>query len=212
MVEGAKSRLCDNQFGKINEKVENFISPMKETRNDTDGEMQTEFQRRRVARGPRRKSMPCEKDQISDDIVRFLGADRVRVEKLVFNQLYHYLDNDGLLSANQSGFRRLHSTVTCLLKNTDDWYTGLDSGQMLGMVFVDLKKAFDTVDHRVLCNKLELHGVQQRELSWVESYLTNRKQYCCAGGYDSKMGEVEIGVPQGSCMYVCMYVYIICHD
>ena len=86
-------------------------------------------------------------------------------EKLVFNQLYHYLDNNDLLSTNQSGFRRLHSTVTCLLKNTDDWYTGLDSGQMLGMVFVDLKKAFDTVDHRVLCNKLELYGVQQRELS-----------------------------------------------
>ena len=71
-------------------------------------------------------------------------------EKLVFNQLYRYLDNNGLLSTDQSGFRRLHSTVTFLLKNTDDWYTGLDSGQMLGMVFVNLKKAFDTVDHRVL--------------------------------------------------------------
>ena len=49
-------------------------------------------------------------------------------EKLVFNQLYQYLDHNGLLSPDQSGFRRLHSTVTCLLKNTDDWYTGLDSG------------------------------------------------------------------------------------
>ena len=86
-------------------------------------------------------------------------------EKIVFTQLYQSLDHNGLLSPNQSGFRRLHSTVTCLLKNTDDWYTGLDSGQMLGIVFVDLKKAFDTVDHRVLCIKLMLYGVQQRKLS-----------------------------------------------
>ena len=127
----------------------------------------------------------------------------------MFNQLYHYLDNNGLLSTNQSGFRRLHSTVTCLLKNTDDWYTGLESGQMLGMVFVDLKKAFDTVDHRVLCIKLELYVVQQRELSWVESYLTNRKQYCCVGGYDSRMGEVEVGVPQGLCLGPLLFLIYI---
>ena len=86
-------------------------------------------------------------------------------EKLVSNQLYQYLDHNDLHIPNQSGFRRLHSTVTCLLKNTDDWYTGLDSGQMLGMVFVDLKKDFETFDHRVLCNKLKLYWIQQRELS-----------------------------------------------
>ena len=61
-------------------------------------------------------------------------------ENLASNQLYQYLDHNGLLSPNQSGVRRLHSTVTCLLKITDDWYTGLDSGRMLGMVFVDLKR------------------------------------------------------------------------
>ena len=80
-------------------------------------------------------------------------------EKLVSNQLYQYLDYNSQFSPNQSGFRRLDSTVTCLLKNIYDWYTGLDSRQMLGMVFVDLKKAFDTIDHRVVCNKLTLYGV-----------------------------------------------------
>ena len=85
--------------------------------------------------------------------------------KLVCNELYQYLDHNGLLSHNQSGFSRLHSTVACLLEITDDWYTGLDSGEMLGMVFVDLKKAFNTVDHCILCDKLKLYGVQQRELS-----------------------------------------------
>ena len=61
-------------------------------------------------------------------------------EKLVFNQLYQYHDHNGLLSPNQSAFRRLHSTVTSLIRNADDWYTGLDSFQMLGMLVVDLKR------------------------------------------------------------------------
>ena len=127
-------------------------------------------------------------------------------EKLVFNQLYQYLDHNGLLSPNQSGFRRLHSTVACLLKNTDDWYTGLDSGQMLGMVFADLKKAFDTVDHRILCDKLKLHGVQQRELYWFKDYLSNRSQYCSVGGYDSNVGELEVDAPQGSCLRPLLFL------
>ena len=121
-------------------------------------------------------------------------------EKLVFNQLYQYLDHKGLLSLNQSGFRRLHSNVTCLLKNTGDWKTGLDSGQMLGMVFVDLRNAFDTVDRRILCNKFKLYGVQQREISWFKGYLSDISQYCSVGGYDSNVEELEVGVPQGSCL------------
>ena len=96
--------------------------------------------------------------------ISFLPVISRLCEKLVSNQLYQYLDHNSLLGPNQSGLRRLHSTVTCLLRNADDWYTGLDSGQMLGMIFVDLKKIFDTVDHCVLCNKLKLYGIQQREL------------------------------------------------
>ena len=119
-------------------------------------------------------------------------------EKLVFNQLYEYLVKNKLIHPGQSGFLKLHSTLACLLKNTDDWYSGLDTGQMVGTVFIDLKKAFDTVDHDLLCKKLEHYGVQQRELSWFQSYLSNRKQFCRVGGVDSRTGDVEIGVPQGS--------------
>ena len=72
--------------------------------------------------------------------------------------------------------------VTCLLKNIDDWRTGLDSGQMLGMVFVDLKKAFHTVDHRV---------------------PSDRKQYCRVGEYYSKIWGIEAVVPRGSCLGSC---------
>ena len=131
-------------------------------------------------------------------------------EKLVFSQLYRYLNDNCFINSNQSGFRELHSTVTCLLKNTDDWYNGLDTGNLAGMVFVDLKKAFDTVDHQILCRKLESYGVLYRELAWFGSYLSNRVQYCRVNGVDSQIENIDIGVPQGSCLGSLLFlVYII---
>ena len=61
-------------------------------------------------------------------------------EKLTADQLYRYMNENNMFSSNQSGFRRLHSTLTCLLKNTDDWYSGLDLSKLVGLVFIDLKK------------------------------------------------------------------------
>ena len=71
---------------------------------------------------------------------------------------------------------------------------------MVDTVLIDLKKAFDTVDHDLLCKKLEHYGVQQGELSWFQSSLSNRKQFCSLGEVDSEIWEVEVGVPQGSCL------------
>ena len=99
-------------------------------------------------------------------------------EKLIYDQLYQYMNASGLLSLDQSGFRALHSTITCLLKCTDDWFNGIDKGLLAGIIFIDLKKAFDTVDHEILCKKLAHYGVLGRELSWLKSYLANRRQYC----------------------------------
>ena len=107
-------------------------------------------------------------------------------EKIIYNQLYKYLNSHGFLSSNQSGFRALHSTLTALLKNTDDWYSGMDLGKYVGTVFIDLKKAFDTVDH-VLLQKLNHYGVQGLDLKWFESYLSNRKQFTRIDGIDSSI-------------------------
>ena len=74
----------------------------------------------------------------------------------------------------------------------------MDTGNLAGMVFVDLKKAFDTIDHQLLCRKLESYGVLHRELAWFGSYLSNRVQYCSANGVDSQIENIDIGVPQGS--------------
>ena len=103
-------------------------------------------------------------------------------EKLAFDQLYRYLNKNNLLSLSQSGFRTLHSTVSSLLKDTDDWYSTLDDSELVGVVFVDLKKAFDTVSHSLLCSKLEHYRVQKEELQWFNSYLSERNQYCRVNG------------------------------
>ena len=130
-------------------------------------------------------------------------------EKLVFNQLYQYLTDNCFINSNQSDFRELHSTVTCLFKNTDDWYNRMDTGNMTSMVFVDLKKAFDTFDHHILCRKLESDGVLHRELAWFGSYLSNRVQYCRVNGVDSQIENIDIGVPQGSCLGPFLFLVYI---
>ena len=131
------------------------------------------------------------------------------LEKLVFNQLYQYRNDKCFINSNQSGFRELHSTVTCLLKNTNDWYSGMDTGNLAGMVFVYLKKAFDTIDHQILCRKLEFYGIPHRELAWFGSYLLNRVQYYRVNGVDSQIENINIGVPQGSCLGPLLFLVYI---
>ena len=80
---------------------------------------------------------------------------------------------------------------------------------MVGMVFIDLKKAFDTVDHQILCKKLKYYGIQDRDLAWFVSYLSNRKQYCRVNGVDSKTENIEVGVPQGSCLGPLLFLVYI---
>ena len=99
--------------------------------------------------------------------------------------------------------------VTCLLKNTNYWYSGMDTGNLAGMVFVDLKKPFDTVKHQIVCRKLESDGVLHREPAWFGSYLSNRVQYCRVNGVHSQIENIDIGVPQGSCFSPLLFLVYI---
>ena len=92
-----------------------------------------------------------------------------------------------LLAPCQSGFRALHSTTTPLLKCTDDWLNGIDVGQYAGVVFVDLKKAFDTVDHGILLQQLANYGVHGHELEWFKSCLSKCIQFTRVSGCDSRV-------------------------
>ena len=121
-------------------------------------------------------------------------------EKLIHNQLYDYLDTNKHLLSNQSGFRALHSVVTCLLNNTDDWHVSMDDGKYTANIFIDLKKAFDTVDHDILLAKFRKYGVDNLELALFKSYLANRKPSYKVNGICCKTTDIHCGVPQGSCL------------
>ena len=80
---------------------------------------------------------------------------------------------------------------------------------MVGATFIDLRKAFDTVDHSLLCGKLERYGVRNNELRWFVSYLAGRKQFYGVNGADSQVNAVNIGVPQGSCLGPLLFLVYI---
>ena len=112
-------------------------------------------------------------------------------ERIVYDQLYNFLSNEDIISTHQSGFRSLHSTVTALLEATDNWAFNIDRGNVNAVVFLDLKKAFDTVDQDILLSKMNLEGIQGIALDWFRSYLTNRTQrYLVNGSLSSICSQI----------------------
>jgi hypothetical protein len=120
------------------------------------------------------------------------------LEKCVQEQLSSYLHQNDLLFPYQSGFRPNHSTQTLLLHCLDDWYKALDRKQYVGVVFLDISKAFDTVDHNLLLTKLSQLGLSSSATSWFQSYLSNRSQVTRVADSFSMPGFPTSGVPQGS--------------
>ena len=119
-------------------------------------------------------------------------------KKIVYQQLYDYLNENKLLSNYQSGFRSLYSTQTALLETTNNWSINIDNGLLNGVIFIDLKKAFDTIDHEIILRKLVNYGVDENSLRWFASYLSNRGQKCNVNGALPYANEISCGVPQGS--------------
>ena len=120
------------------------------------------------------------------------------MERVVYTQLFKYLTENNILSDCQSGFRPLHSTQTALLNVTDTWLNAIDRGNIVGLVMIDLKKAFDTVDHTILIEKLKMYNFGQCTLKWFTNYFEERKQFTSVNGFTSEERDITCGVPQGS--------------
>ena len=95
------------------------------------------------------------------------------------------MSDNNILVESQSGFRSQHSSKTALLGSTNKLLYNMNSGLINGVLFLDLKKAFDTVDHEILLQKLHLYGIKVTSYAWFESYIQNRKQICLMNGKKS---------------------------
>ena len=108
------------------------------------------------------------------------------------------MKENNIIIDEQSGFRPYHSTETILLDSTNEWLGNMDKGLINGVLFLDLKKAFDTVNHKILFTKLEMYGIRGCSFEWFRSYFMNRRQVCAINGKLSDEKQINCGVPQGS--------------
>ena len=131
------------------------------------------------------------------------------LERLVYNRLSCYLETNELLSDSQYGFRRKRSTKHAVTILMDDIRTSTDNQQLTGVVFLDLRKAFDTVNHACLLNKLPIYGVNDVELQWITNYLFARSQVVNFQGTISEENYITHGVPQGSILGPLLFTLLI---
>lgn len=141
--------------------------------------------------------------------INMLPNDEKVCEIIIKNQLVEYIETNMLLSQYQSAFRSNHSCESTINYVINDWKTTLEDGLYVVAVFLDLKRAFETVDRAQMTLKLHEIGVRGVELKWFESYLDSRKQQTKFNGKMSKKIDVPIGLPQGTALSVILFILYI---
>ena len=133
------------------------------------------------------------------------------LEKIIFNNLYRYLNSNYFITKNQSGFRPGDSTTNQLLYLVNEIHQSFDSNECFEVraVFLDLSKAFDKVWHDGLILKLKQNGISGSLLKLFQNYLSNRKQRVVINGSYSDYSDIESGVPQGSVLGPLLFLIYI---
>ncbi|XP_057295684.1 uncharacterized protein LOC130624132 [Hydractinia symbiolongicarpus] len=130
-------------------------------------------------------------------------------EKLIFNRLYNFFSMNNTIFPDQFGFRKKFSTSHALLNITQKIMEAIDNGLLVCGVFIDLQKAFDTVDHEILIKKLYHYGIRGVPLSLLRSFLTNREQFVFINNSSSSHKPIRHGVPQGSVLGPLLFLLYI---
>ena len=131
------------------------------------------------------------------------------MEKLMYNKLIDYFQKNNVLFNGQFGFRASHSTAQAILLITDKIQNSIEKKLFSCGIFLDLSKAFDTVNHDILIQKLEYYGIRGLPGDWFRSYLTNRSQFVSIENTNSVLKSITCGVPQGSVLGPLLFLLYI---
>ena len=125
-------------------------------------------------------------------------------EKIIHNRMIFHLEANHLLDDKQGGFRKNNSTINTAVKSTNDIFNAMNNRNNTVATFIDMAKAFDTVNHQILLNKIEKLGFSWKNL--LKSYLFQRKQVTLANGTTSNQCNISCGIPQGSTVGPLMFI------
>jgi hypothetical protein len=133
------------------------------------------------------------------------------LEKLMYKRLISHIEKNKILTQNQYGFRENRSTELAIIELVDKITQAIDKGEYTIGIFLDLSKAFDTINHKILIQKLEHYGIRGITRQWFEDYLKNRKQIVKYNHVKSKAMIIKSGVPQGSILGSILFLLYINH-
>ena len=130
-------------------------------------------------------------------------------ESLIRNKIMEHIETNKILSERQYGFVNGRSAVLQMMTVLDDWTNTLDRSNEIDCIYIDFKKAFDSVPHNRLLLKLQSYGIEGNVYDWIKSFLTNRKQRVAIGGEFSKWKSVLSGIPQGSVLGPILFILFV---
>ena len=122
------------------------------------------------------------------------------LETIITSDILHFLSEHHLLTRDQHGFLKRHSTSTNLLESINDWTLTLSNHKSVTIAYLDFKSAFDCISHTKLIHKLSSYGIQDNLLFWIKAFLSNRSQMVRVNSSFSRTCPVTSGIPQGSCL------------